>query len=275
MMKEQKNDVSFIIIEYNSIIDVMQCVEAIKDRVFNLNYEIIISSNSEYSSSQQAQLINKYSSVKWCFNPENKGFAYGMNRGINIASGKYIIIQNPDTTLQNTNLIAALDFLSKNKDVGLLGPKILNANDEIQDTCRPFVTPQIILSRLYQRVFFKKSAILDNTYNYDKIQKVNWVIGAYMITSRKAINRVGLMNERFFMYVEDMEWCLRFWENNLKVVYYPDLIVKYEGDRKSTLSKSKFLPFSINKYTIIHLKNYLIFLKEHGIGKINKLSRKV
>ncbi|MEH6405727.1 MAG: hypothetical protein V7767_00455, partial [Leeuwenhoekiella sp.] len=182
-------------------------------------------------------------------------------------------VQNPDTYLKNENLITALDFLKNNKSIGILGPQILNEKGEIQDTCRPFVTPQIIFSRFFQRVFFKKSAILDKTFDYDKVQKVNWVIGAYMITSREAINIVGLMNERFFMYVEDMEWCLRFWENNLKVVYYPKLVVKYEGDRKSTLAKSKFLPFSINKYTYIHLKNYLLFLKKHGLKKIQQVSR--
>lgn len=264
-MKQKKIDVSFVIIEYHSLDDVLVCVDSIKRNTSNFNYEIVISSNSRYEDSKQEELRTKRPDIIWSFNEENGGFAYGMNRGISVTKGEFIILQNPDTTVQNNQLSNVLDYLRQNEDVGILGPQIRNNAGEVQDTCRPFLTPRMIVSRLVKRKIYKKGAILDNAFNYNEIQSVDWVIGAYMITSRKSLEKVGLLNERFFMYVEDMEWCLRFWEKGLKVVYYPPLVINYEGDRKSTLGKkSKLLPFSFNKYTRIHLKNYSIFLKEHG-----------
>lgn len=266
-------DVSFVIIEYHSLEDVLLCVESINENVSGVNHEVIVSSNSMYDSSKQVQLTYDYPHIVWSFNEHNDGFAYGMNSGIRKTKGDFIVLQNPDTRIQNDKLSDALQYLKENRGVGVLGPQIMNDAGEIQDTCRSFLTPGTIVSRLLKRKINKKGAVLDKDYDYSKIQSVNWVIGAYMITSRKALEKVGLLNERFFMYVEDMEWCLRFWEKDLEVVYYPPLIINYEGDRKSTLAKSKFLPFSLNKYTFIHLKNYVIFLNEHGLGKINRLRK--
>lgn len=272
-MGNDKINVSFVIIEYHSLKDVLVCVESIMANTSGLTYEVIISSNSMYGQTEQQELKIKYPNILWSFNEKNGGFAYGMNCGIRIANGEFIVLQNPDTTVQNNKLSEVLEYLKRDESIGMIGPKILNNLSEIQDTCRPFLTPGVILFRLIQRKIYKKKAILDSDVNYDKIQQVNWVIGAYMIISKKALNEVGLLNERFFMYVEDMELCLRFWEKNFKVIYYPLLIIKYEGDRKSTLGKGKFLPFTINKYTFIHIKNYLIFLNEHGIRKIKRLQK--
>lgn len=266
-------EVSFIIIEYHSVDDVIKCVSSLKENCKDINYEIIVSSNSLYDINKQNILITSYPDIIWSFNKKNGGFAYGMNCGIKMANGEFIVLQNPDTTVQNNKLSEVLEYLKRDETIGIIGPKILNHLSEIQDTCRTFLTPRVIFSRLIQRKIYKKKAILDSEVNYDKIQQVNWVIGAYMIISKKALDEVGLLNERFFMYVEDMELCLRFWEKNFKVIYYPPLVIKYEGDRKSTLGMSKYLPFPINKYTFIHIKNYIIFLNEHGIRKIKRLQK--
>lgn len=272
-MQKNNIDVSFVIIEYHSLEDVLLCVYSINENVIGLTHEVIISSNSMYELSKQKELEQEYPEIIWSFNEHNNGFAYGMNCGIKKTKGEFIVLQNPDTRVQNDKLSEALHFLKDNEKVGILGPKIVNNAGEVQDTCRPFVTPGAIISRFIKRKLHKKGAVLDKNYDYGKVQRVNWIIGAYMITSRKALEKVGLLNERFFMYVEDMEWCLRFWEKNLEVVYYPPLVINYEGDRKSTLGKSEFLPISVNKYTFIHLKNYLIFLSEHGLRKISRLRK--
>tara|TARA_R110002020_G_scaffold85914_1_gene211635 strand:- start:72490 stop:73326 length:837 start_codon:yes stop_codon:yes gene_type:complete len=271
---KQSVEISFIIIEYNSLDDVLKCAQAINTKCIDISYEIVVSSNSLYDETRQVGLIEKYKQIVWCFNPENKGFAYGMNKGIASALGEFIIIQNPDTIIVNDALPEAIGLLKEDKSIGLLGAQIINSRGEIQDTCRSFITPKAIIVRLFHRLFLKRKSILTKKVNYSKAQTVDWVIGAFMITSKEAIKKVGLLNDNFFMYVEDMEWCLRFWENNLKVVYYPKLIVQYEGDRKSTLGKSKILPITFNKYTYIHVKNYLIFLKTHKLKKIRSLSKK-
>lgn len=268
MENKKSIDVSFIIIEYHSINDVMKCVNSIQEKCFNINYEIIISSNSTYEIAKQRSLELKYPKMRWSFNNQNNGFAYGMNCGISIAKGEFIILQNPDTLILNDHLFSALELLKKDKTIGLIGPKIINSKKEVQDSCREFLLPSKLIIRTLKRKLFKKTSILDVAFDYTQTQSVNWVIGAFMIFSRESINQVGLLNEKFFMYVEDMDLCLRFWDKGLKVIYYPLLLIKYEGDRKSTSINI----LKINKYTLMHIKNYISFIKQHGLNKIKKLS---
>lgn len=252
--------VSFVIIEYNSVDDVMRCVSSLTNNCHNLNYEVIISSNSQYDIEKQKSLVKSYPEIIWSFNEKNGGFAYGMNRGIEKSSGEFIITQNPDTMIINNKLVSAIDLFMSDTEIGIIGPQIVNKSGEVQDTCRPFVTPYIILKRYYYRKFKNRSLILEKTLDYTKTQYVDWVIGAFMIIPKAVINTIGGFDEKYFMYIEDMDLCLRTWNSGFKVIYYPELMIEYEGDRKSTTNKIKYLPISINKYTVMHIKNYFVFL---------------
>lgn len=248
---------SFVIIEYNSINDVLKCIYFIQNLDLDFEYEIIVSSNSRYDDFKKAKLINKYKNIIWSFNKYNNGFAYGMNSGIRITKGKYVILQNPDTKIIKGDLKKVFSFIENNNNVGLIGPKIININNEIQDSCRSFMTPLKLMKRLYYRYIKKTQNILDNKCDYSKIQTVDWVIGGFMIIPKTTIDLIGLLCEDYFMYVEDMDYCLKVSKNNLKVYYYPKIIVQYEGDRKS--SRFNFL----NKYTYLHIKNYLKFITSY------------
>lgn len=273
-MNKSLINISFVIIEFNSVSDVIKCVSSLTVNCRNLNYEIIVSSNSQYDIRKQNFLEQRYPEIIWSFNEKNGGFAYGMNRGIEKTQGEYIILQNPDTSVLTDNIGEVLNFMRDNISIGLIGPQIINNSGEIQDSCRPFVTPIDIFKRLIKRKLDGSKAILESDFDYNKTQPVNWIIGAFMIVSRRVINEVGMLNEKFFMYIEDMDWCFRVWENDYKVIYYPQLIVNYEGDRKSTLKKKNILPFNINKYTYYHVKNYFVFLLSHGFFKIKKMQIK-
>jgi GT2 family glycosyltransferase len=253
---------SFVIIEYHSINDILKCISAIQSLNLDFEHEIIVSSNSKYTKDQQKKLIDSYESIKWSFNKYNNGFAYGMNCGIRIAKGKYIILQNPDTVIINGDLKKVFSFIDK-ENAGLVGPKIVNSKNEIQDSCRPFMTPLILIQRLYSRYVKRKQSILDHQFDYSKTQTVDWVIGGFMVIPRTTIDLVGLLCEDYFMYIEDMDYCLNIWKNNLKVYYYTELIIEYEGDRKSSR-------FNIsNKYISTHIKNYLKFIMKFYIKKFN------
>lgn len=271
-MSVNKVIASFIIIEYHSIEDVLQCINSIKNYSLGFSYEIVISSNSLYNTSKQNELKSKHPKIIWSFNEINGGFAYGMNRGIALANGKIIITQNPDTRIINNKLFTAINLFESDPKIGIVGPKILNKLGQIQDTCRPFITPQVIIKRFLKRKLNKSKAILETTINYNRMQSVDWVIGAFMIIRSSTLKKVGGFNEKYFMYFEDMDLCLHFWEEQFKVIYFPDLIIEYEGDRKSTLKKNgKFFNLGINKYTFIHLKSYYSFLKSGGSHKINRI----
>ena len=243
-------DVSFVIIEYNCINNILQCIDAIRANCIDINFEIIVSSNSCYKSEKQEELINRYKNIIWVFNKTNIGFAAGMNEGIKRSSSDAVVIQAPDSKINNKKLLSALDILERNPSIGLIGPKMINANNKEQDSCRNFLTPYRFLARMINRFFIHKdmklSACINKTNTY-----VDWVIGAFMIIPRRTITDVGLLNDNYFLYVEDMEYCLRIWEKGMKVFYYPELEIIFEGDRKSATKL---------KYSLIHTKNYLLFL---------------
>ena len=154
-MKNPSIEVSFIIIEYHSVDDVVKCVNSLSKNCNDLKYEVIVSSNSQYEHQKQNLLVKSHPEIIWSFNERNGGFAYGMNRGIARAHGKYIVTQNPDTRILNNKLINVIDLMRSTPDIGIVGPQILNKAGQIQDTCRPFLTPTIIAKRFFKRKFLK------------------------------------------------------------------------------------------------------------------------
>ena len=256
-------DISVILIEFHSLEDVKICVQSFMPNLAGLEFEIIVSSNSCYSAEIQEQIKADEPHVAWIFNDRNVGFAQGVNKGIEQACGKSILVSNVDVEVF-TPLAHAYHFLMNDDSVGLIGPQIVDGKGRIQDSCRTFMSPLHCLTRFIKRVWYKKNVLLEPAFDYDMPQSVDWVIGAFMLVKRSAMKRVGMMDEDYFMYVEDMDWCKRFWAQKFKVVYYPSLKIKYEGDRKSTspFSKKKVL----SKYTWFHFISYVRFLVKFGIA---------
>lgn len=254
--------VSFVIIEYKCIEEVFSCIESVKAACNNIKTEIIVSSNSGYPLDVQEELNNVDDETIWLFNAKNGGFAYGMNRGLSRASGDIVIVTNPDVQLSSQNLHSVLGYIKSNPSVGIIGPQIRDTNGNLQDTCRRFMGPIDLCKRMYKRLSKRMDVLLEAKQDYTKVQTVDWIIGAFMIIKRDALKKVGCLDENYFLYLEDMDWCKRFWDNGFQVVYYPHFSVIYKGDRKSTngLKNGKLM----NKYTFYHLRSYTHFLRKHG-----------
>ena len=255
-------DISFVIIEYHSLPDVAECAEAIAECCRELDFEIIVSSNSTYPASEQQRLQIEMTQITWVFNRRNGGFAQGMNAGLERSTGKIVVITNPDVRIKAGSVREAITFIAASDRIGVLGPRIVDGFGNLQDSCRPFITPVRLAGRLLNRFIKSRDVLLENKFDYSRVQRVDWVIGAFMMIQREALTTVGGLDQGYFLYVEDMDWCKRFWDRGFEVVYYPSLTVEYKGDRKSTtVLTSKNM---INKYSWFHLKSYCRFLKKHG-----------
>lgn len=255
---------SFVIIEYNSINDVLACASTIICACNNLSYEIIVTSNSTYPAPEQKRLQKKFSDLTWVFNTRNVGFAHGMNLGLAKSTGDVIVILNPDVRIKSGELLTIYEYLMSKNEVGIIGPRIVDRDGVLQDTCRCFMSPLTLFRRIFTRIFTGCDVLIDKNFDYNKVQSVDWVIGAFMMVRRDAFKIVGGLDEGYFLYVEDMDWCKRFWDKGYQVVYYPKLEVEYKGDRKST--SSFFSKKMINKYGLFHLKSYLRFLRKFGFS---------
>lgn len=223
--------ISFIIVEYYSIDDILACIDSIIETKVGLEYEIIISSNSTYSLEKQQEIQKNMYSAKWLFNDKNGGFAYAMNRGLEKAVGDVLIIMNPDVRIKR-GLSDMLSYFQSHLRVGVIAPKIVNVDGEIQDSFRTFITPWNFAHRHLSRFLGRESCIKAN----DEAQEIDWVIGAFMVTSRSAYEKVGGLDDKYFMYCEDMDWCKRMHLQGYSVVYYPQAIIEYEGTRSARRS---------------------------------------
>lgn len=247
---------SLVIIEYNSENEIslfLKKINLIKKRD-GLDVEIIISSNSTYTIEKQKYLEKTYSDAQWVFNEQNGGFAYGMNRGIEKAKGEFIAVCNPDVEILS-GLDDAMRHMQGSPQIGALGPQIINNEDVIQDSFRNFITVQRFIKRQNRRLSSGKAVIFDDGLTDLGTKSVPWVIGAFIMISRNALEVVGGLDEAYFLYCEDMDWCTRFWENGFKVVYFPALKVRYEGSRTA---RKKI------KYTVIFAKSLLRYWKKFG-----------
>lgn len=244
--------ISIIVIEYNSVDEISQCIKSVKKYCSNIDYELIISSNSCYTKDKQISLTHEFPDVIWSFNKHNGGFAYGMNRGLKQANGDYMVIMNPDVEIKGS-LTILTDFMKSHEKVGAIAPQILGHDGSIQDSCRKFVTPIRFIWRQIRRLLTDKTSINDG-FDYNKTQTVECLIGAFIMVTRTVYNTVGGLDESFFMYAEDIDWCTRIWKAGYEVVYIPELKVIYEGSRSARSNK---------KYAKIFIDSHIKYWKKN------------
>ena len=211
---------------------------------------------------------------------ENLGFARGVNVGIKMSKGDYILILNADTVLTEGAVEKMIDYMEPREDIAILAPQLLNFNDTIQQSYFSFYKPETIVyrrSELLAKLIGQKeiSHFLMTDADPNTIQTPDWVIGGAIMVRRKAIEEVGPMDERFFMYFEDVDWARRFWHNGYKVVYYPEAKI-YHSYQQESRSKLGLLGVIFNRKAQWHLKSALkFFWKYRDMRKIRVKRHKV
>lgn len=202
--------------------------------------------------------------------PKNIGFGKSVNRAWDIAQGDYIFTMNADFVIPNpAELNKLISYLENNPDVGMVGPRLQNFDGTHQSSAFRYYTPMTIF---YRRTFLGKlpqgKKHIDGFVlkHYKKLTEeptpVDWLMGSALLTKREYIDKVGTFDERYFMYMEDVDLCRRFWESGYKVMYYPDSIMHHfhgAASRSRNMFKAVF-----NKYTRIHLVSAYKYFRKHG-----------
>lgn len=255
---------SIIIVEYHSINEIINCVISCHTHI-KVSHEIIVSSNSCYDKQQQEEIKKNNTNIRWLFNERNGGFAYAMNKGMKEAKGDYLTIMNSDCILAS-NLDSMINFMDKHPEIGAIAPQMKDVDGNIQDTARSYVSVPRYILRQARRIVGRKTSILDTDINYNQIQTVDWLIGAFIMVSRKAYEKTGGLDEQFFMYAEDLDWCTRIRQQNLEIVYFPKVIVIYKGSRRAR-SNSKYAKIFIQS----HIKYWHKFGFFYGYPKRQRL----
>jgi len=250
------------------------CLKSIKENIDDINHEIIIV-DSESDEETKEFIQEKYFTppnglgpeVKFISFKKNIGYSKIVNTGLKEVKGDYTLILNADIIVLKEAILSMLDFLKKNSDIGILAPQLLDFVGNIQISCFAKPTLGAILAR---RTFFgklKKGREILNQFvikNWDRksMKEVDWVQGSAMMIRKRAIEKVGVFDERFFMYFEDADWCRRFWQNGYKVVYYPKAQMVHYYHRSSK-RWGGILDIILNKYTQLHIISALKYFRKY------------
>jgi len=255
-------DLSIVIVNFNAKEYLDKCLESVAKNVKDLFYEIIVVDNA--STDGSADLVKgNYPGIRLIENKGNVGFIKANNQGIRASSGKLVMSLNNDTLVLNGAINILVDFLLKDTFLGAVGPKLLNIDGTVQPQChRGFPTPLnslfyfFGLSRL-----FPKSRIFGGylmTYLDDKSTvEVDSLCGAAMVVRRDVIDIVGPMDESYFMYGDDIDWCFRIKNAGWKIYYLPEAEIIHYGGRGGSRKQSYRNIFEFYRaMAIFHKKHY-------------------
>jgi GT2 family glycosyltransferase len=221
-----------IIVNYNSTDYLLKCLSSIFNTLGEVSANITVQDNASHDNVDRVQ--ETFPDVKVVRYSRNMGFSKAVNKAIEGGVSPYVAILNPDTLMKHGFLGEVVSYIEMNHDVGIVGPKILNSDGSVQGSARSFPTPltalfgrNSLLSRLFPDNRLTGANILTTKCDGKTPMEVDWVSGACMVIRRRAIERVGPLDERFFLYWEDADWCRRMWDAGWKVVYYPQASVEH------------------------------------------------
>ena len=227
---------SIIIVSYNVSAYLRQCIQSILDSSNFGQYEIIVVDNDSYDNS--CTMIKKeFPNIKLIQNSINMGFSKAVNKGISISKGDYICLLNPDTLISSDTFNTLLQYFKDNKNIGAIGPKILNPDGSLQLACkRSFPSLSSIIYKIFglSKIFFKNKYFgkYNLTYlNENDIHSIDCISGSCMLFPKDVVNKIGLLDETFFMYGEDIDFCYRLKKFGYQIIYNPHTsIIHYKGE---------------------------------------------
>jgi GT2 family glycosyltransferase/lipopolysaccharide/colanic/teichoic acid biosynthesis glycosyltransferase len=229
--------VSIIIVTYNSARVIGACLDSLAADCASGLAEAIVVDNASADDSVPV-VRTRYPWATVVESRDNLGYSKGVNLGIQRARGRLLLVLNPDTVMRRGTLRKLIDFIEKTPDAGIVGPKLVFHDGTVQLSCRRFYTFRVLLMRRTPlgKIFKNDSAAREHLmidFDHETTREVDWVLGAAMFVRREAVDNVGMMDERFFLYFEDVDWCYRMKQRGLKVYYLADAVIEHGYKRES------------------------------------------
>lgn len=251
---------SIIIVNYNVKYFLEQCLYSVRKASKGIAMEVIVVDNNSVDGSVE-MLKDKFQDVILIENKKNTGFSVANNQGIEISTGEYVLLLNPDTVVQEDTFTKIIQFMDEHPDAGGLGVKMIDGKGNfLPESKRGLPTPMVAFFKIFGLAkLFPKSKLFGRYHlgflNNDEIHEVDVLAGAFMLMRKTALDKVGLLDETFFMYGEDIDLSYRIQLGGFKNYYYPETsIIHYKGE---STKKS-----SVN-YVFVFYNAMIIFAKKH------------
>ncbi|OGM97705.1 MAG: hypothetical protein A2735_01015 [Candidatus Yanofskybacteria bacterium RIFCSPHIGHO2_01_FULL_41_21] len=228
---------------------------------------IVIDASADVDTTYVA--IEEFPHVRYVPFKKNIGYTRGVNEGLKIAKGDFMFIMNADIIPLEGSLETMYAYMKDHPEIGLLGPQLLNFDGSTQQSCFRFYTP---LTIIYRRTFLRKLPFVKNILNRflmkdkDLTQPlaVDWLMGSALMVSKKTIEIAGYMDEQFFLYMSDVDWPRRFWENGYQVVFFPKAMM-YHYHRRESHGALDILDAIFNHRTQQHITDAFRYFRKNGL----------
>ncbi|NLE43915.1 MAG: glycosyltransferase family 2 protein [Chloroflexi bacterium] len=227
-------DLSVVIVSWNVCELLRRCLQSVLAAPIRL--EVIVVDNAS-SDGTTAMVATEYPEIQLVVNSRNVGFPAANNQGIALASGRTVLLLNPDTEIVGDALATLVAYADAHADVGLVGPQLLNPDGSVQPSRRRFPT---LATAFFESTWLQQWAPRSVVRDYyvldrsdDVTQDVDWVFGAAMLVKREVLDQVGVLDEGYFMYSEELDWCRRIRTAGWRVVYLPAARVVHHGGKSS------------------------------------------
>ncbi len=228
---------SISIVNWNTRDDLRRCLESLPGGASETSLEVFVVDNA--STDGSAEMVEaEFPHVRLLRNPENRGFAHANNVALRQSTGDYLLLLNPDTLVRDGALDTLVAGMEAHPEAGIGGAKLLNSDGSLQYSCRRFPTFATGLFRnsALGKLFPGNARVRDylmTDFDHASVTEVDWVSGAALCIRRAVLEQIGLLDEIFFMYCEDVDWCYRVGQAGWKVLYFPDAVITHIIGRAS------------------------------------------
>jgi GT2 family glycosyltransferase len=237
-------ELSSVIVSYRSREPLLQCLATLEADAAGLAHETVVVDNDPGDRALEA-IARDFPGVRGIANAENVGYARAINQGLAATRGEFVLAMNPDCVLERGSLAALIGYLRAHPRTAVVGPKILDSDGALQYSARSFpdhltflFNRYSLLTRLFPGNRFSRRYLLTD-WDHASVREVDWVSGACLMVRRSAIAQVGGMDEAYFMFNEDVDWCRRMKLAGWAVTYVPEARVVHHigASRKKVASK--------------------------------------
>lgn len=265
-------DINIVYLNYLLKDDILKSLPTLIDDVSRCPYDvqITVADNSQNRDGIREEIEKRFPQVKYIDCGGNVGFGQGNIKGFEATPARYYFALNCDTVIpENSRTVERfVRFLDEHKNIACIGPKIVNMDGSLQYSCYRFDLPSILIKPLKQinldkkyRWVRKHSDKLEmKDFDHNETRPVDWVLGAAMIVRADVAEKIGWFDDRYFMYMEDCDWCRTMWENSMPVYYVHDIVIYHTHNRDSAKVPGLLRAFFKNRLARIHFMSWVKYL---------------
>lgn len=247
-------DLSVIMVTWNSLRITADSLLSIEKHTNGIAYEVFLIDNGTTKDDTVNVIPQQFPSVRFICNDTNQGFTRANNQGIRKSKGRYVLLLNNDTLQLENALGESVRYMDEHPDVGALGIKHLN-----NDAARSYQPSHFAFPKPSQDIFglFRRKKALSTPTEPEKMeQDVDWVCGSYLLMRRECLDQIGMLDERYFIYDEDIDWCLQANRAGWKIRYWKGASMIHLGAASNPLMRDK---------TLVMFRSHVSYLlKNHG-----------